>query len=114
MSLLATLQKARREAAKQQEEQSSGLQQIEDAFGSLLKPEEPQFSGGYFPLPKEDMEDMNISEALVEALVFKYLLAVGSDAGRVRCVGDCGDAPASGALARLLRRWRGGATGSTT
>jgi NTE family protein len=36
---------------------------------------------------------------------------IGSDAGRVRCVGECGAAPAAGRAARLLRKWRGGAPG---
>ncbi len=36
---------------------------------------------------------------------------IGSDVGRVRCVGDCGTAPALGPVSRLLRKWRGGAPG---
>lgn len=36
---------------------------------------------------------------------------IGSDVGRIRCVGDCGDDRASGVLAGLLRKWRGGAPG---
>ncbi len=36
---------------------------------------------------------------------------VGCDAGRARCVGDCGDAPAVGVFSGLMRRLRGGAPG---